>query len=367
VLVVFLLIAALGLAGLVLLRRPRSTGNPPALVRQASQPAPSPVPATIAPVPAKPVAVLAELDALAWLRAESLPEARRQAITAVFRYVPRPPRLLQQLISPEFVNNASMEELAELIGSEPLVAAKVLATANSAMFGLAAPVTGLQQAISTLGLITLRILCLQYMMIRSFKADSPERQTLLTDLWNASALASELCVKLARGAGRPEPGRLGTLVVLSFLGRLAAAATMPRGLLATIPVGSFLERSRNEQNSLGLPTAEIGGLLMREWDLPATLVDEVRRVDPCLVEASDLDLSLCYLSARLGERLAGGGLQRLSDFDLALSDSADFHRIQQHLGRPDWQRLATALRDPRLAKSVDTMASALREGAATPA
>ena len=64
-LVVFLLIAALGLAGLVLLlRRPKSTGNPPVVARQASQPA-------SVPVPEKPVAVLAELDALTWLRAVS--------------------------------------------------------------------------------------------------------------------------------------------------------------------------------------------------------------------------------------------------------------------------------------------------------
>ena len=364
-LVAAILLAVLGLAGLiVLLRKPKPT---PAVAARSAPGAP--VVAAVDAVPAaKPAAVLAELDSLRWIRAESLPDPQRQAIAAVFRNVPRPPRLLHQLISPEFVNNASLEQLAELIGSEPLVAARVLATANSSMFGLATPVTGLHQAISTLGLITLRILCLQYMMIRSFKADSPERQTLLNNLWNASALASELCVRLARAVGRPEPGRLVTLVVLSFLGRLASTATMPRGLLATIPVGSFLERTRNEQTALGLGTAEIGGLLMRQWDLPATLVDEVRRVDTCLVEpARDLDLALCYLSARLGEKLASGELQSLADFDLILSDSPDFHRIQARLAQPDWLQMARALHEPALVESMQAMATALRDGAAVAA
>jgi HD-like signal output (HDOD) protein len=370
VLLVPILLAALVAAGLLLyLRKPRPGTPAPLPARQAAPPtmAPSPARADAVLTP-KPAALLAELDAFVWVRAETLPEHQRQAITSVFKHVPRPPRLLQQLISPEFINNASLEELAELIGSEPLVASRVLATANSAMFGLATPVTGLHQAIATLGLITLRILCLQYLMIRSFKADSPERQTLLTNLWNASSLASELCLKLARATGRADPGRLVTLVVLSFLGRLASTATMPRGLLATIPLGSFLARTRKEQTTLGLSAAEIGGLLMNEWDLPTSLVDDVRRVDPGLVEpAPALDLALCYLCARLGEQLASGELQRLSDFDLVGSDSIDVHRIQArmaHLARADWLGLVAALRDPALHQSTQAMAAALRDGTA---
>ena len=364
-LLVAILLAALVLASLFFyLRKPGPVTNASAAAREAAPAPAATAPAAATPMP-KPAALLAELDALAWIRAETLPDRQRQAIAAVFKHVPRPPRLLQQLISPEIVNNASMEELAELIGSEPLVATRVLATANSALYGLTTPVKGLQQAISTLGLITLRILCLQYLMIRSFKADGPDRQDLLTKLWNASALAAEMCGKLARATGRPDPGRLVTLVVLSFLGRLASTATMPRGLLATIPVGSFLERTRNEQTALGLSAAEIGGLLMRDWELPDSLVDDVRRVDPLLVErAPDFDLALCYLSARLGEQLAGGQLQRLSDFDLVRSERVDFHRIQGRLARPDWLALAEALRDPALSRSMETMALALRSGAA---
>ncbi len=306
---------------------------------------------------------LARLAALVWIRAEKLPAPRRQAITAVFKHVPRPPRLMQQLISPEFVNNTGLEELAELIGREPLVAARVLAKANSAMFGLATPVTGLPQAISTLGLITLRILCLQYMMIRSFKADSPERQALLTNVWNASTLASELTLKLARATGRPEPGRLVTLVVLSFLGRLATTSTMPRSLLGSIAVGSFLDRTLQEQASLGLSASEIGGLLMRDWDLPAALIDEVRRVDPTLTEADpELDLGLCYLCARLGEQLASGELKDLADFDLALDDSLDLHCLQRRLPEPAWQGLAAALREPALCEAMRVMTRAVRSG-----
>ncbi len=106
---------------------------------------------------------------------------------------------------------------------------------------------------------------------------------------------------------------------------------------------------------------------MHDWALPASLIDDVRRVDPCLVErAPALDLALCYVSARLGEKLASGQLARLSDFDLARDESADFHHIQSRLSRPDWAAMAAALRDPALGETMDAMARALREGAAAP-
>ena len=369
-LVVCIILVALGLIGaLLFLRKPRPAAAP--AQRSAltghdpvdGRPRPGTPPAVAAPQP-RSAEELARLAALVWIRAETLPAPRRQAITAVFKHVPRPPRLMQQLISPEFVNNTGLEELAELIGREPLVAARVLAKANSAMFGLTTPVTGLPQAISTLGLITLRILCMQYMMIRSFKADSPERQALLTNVWNASTLASELTLKLARATRRAEPGRLVTLVVLSFLGRLATTATMPRGLLGSIAVGSFLDRTLQEQSALGLSASEIGGLLMRVWDLPAALIDEVRRVDPTLTDADpDIDLALCYLCARLGEQLASGELSDLADFDLALSDSLDLHCLQRRLAEPAWQALAAALREPALCQAMQVMTRAVRSGA----
>jgi len=370
VLVVCIILVVIGLIGALLFLRkrgPAAAPDPraawPGPDHVTARPWPGTPPAAAAPPP-KSADELARLAALAWIRAETLPEPRRQAITAVFKHVPRPPRLMQQLISQEFVNNASLEELGELIGSEPLVAAKVLATANSAMFGLANPVTGLNQAISTLGLITLRSLCLQYMLIKSFQADSPERQKLLTNVWNASTLASELTLKLARATGRPEPGRLVTLVVLSFLGRLATTATMPRGLLGSIAVGSFLDRTLQEQSSLGLSASEIGGLLMRDWDLPAALIDEVRRVDPTLTDADQgIDLALCYLCARLGEQLASGELKDLADFDLALSGSLDLHCLQSRLPEPAWQALAAALREPALCQAMQVMTRAVRSGA----
>jgi HD-like signal output (HDOD) protein len=130
-----------------------------------------------------------ELAAFKPVRTRHLDTPRRDAFIKVFQNVPRPPRLLHQLLSPDFVTHASSAELSDLIVAEPLLATKLLTTINSPMYGLRSPVSSVDQAVTLLGLTSVRTLCLQYLMINSFKADSAARQQILDATWNASGLA----------------------------------------------------------------------------------------------------------------------------------------------------------------------------------
>lgn len=309
-----------------------------------------------------------ELAAFDMTRSATLPPVRRDAIVAVFRSVPRPPKLLQHLLSPDFVGAASSAELVDLIAGEPLIAAKVLGTVNSPLYALRTPVQSIGQAVSYLGLNAVRNVCLQYLLIDTFKADSRERQRILDAAWRASALASELMQNLSNKLDLHDPGPLSSAVVLSFLGRLATAATMPRGLLARIPSRGFLARARAEQELLGLCSAESGRLLMTAWALPETIVDDATGIDRILVTPSDhadtaraLRHALGYLSARLGERLADGELQSLEDFDLATDAGPDLFHLRGHFNEALAARVSQKLKAPDLAAAVRRILHATRQ------
>ena len=83
---------------------------------------------------------------------------------------------MQQLLSPEFVARASSTELSELVMAEPLIAAKVLSTVNSPFYALQKPVTNIGQAVTFLGINTVRSICLQYMLAEAFKPKLAESQ-----------------------------------------------------------------------------------------------------------------------------------------------------------------------------------------------
>ena len=213
-----------------------------------------------------------------------------------------------------------------------------------------------------LGVETLRVLCLRYTLTASFRSDRADCQQLLETVWQASAMASELTQRLAQQLGLEQRGAMVSAVVLSFLGRLATVATTPAGILATIPARSLLERKRAEQAKLGLSASEIGRLLMTEWALPAEVTADAADLDrllawtgPAPERARGNRLALCYLCARLGERLAHGELDQLSDFDLASDPAPELFHLRRHLGANVQARLQVLLKAPELSEAMDRM------------
>ena len=323
------------------------------------QPAePRPAPAGVAP---------ATLASFRLLRAEQLTEEQRQAYAASFQNIPRPPKLMHHLLSPEFVNGASSTQPVELITGEPLIAARVLTAMNSPMYGLKSQVNSIGQAVTYLGLNTVRSLCLQYILTECFHADSPERKRLLDAVWTSSALASELIQQLSNRLGFEDRGSLVSAVVLSFLGRLATTATMARGELALITPRGLLARTSSEQNVLGLSGSQIGRLLMLDWGLPAKIVDDAVGVDAVLVTPSNAfdaergsRLALCYVCARLGERLAEGDLKDLAAFDLGAEADAELYHLRGYLRLPKLAKLSQVIHAPEVVAGAQQMLAAMR-------
>lgn len=373
-------IALLAAAAIVVLMK-RTAVRPAPVQRQASRriepapaserPRPTPVsmPAPAAPRldPALPASLPAALADFRLLRAEDLPAGRRQAYASKFRNIPRPPKLLHHLVSPDFVNAASSAQLVDLIIGEPLIAARVLTVVNSPMFALKTPVSSIGQAVTYLGLNTVRSLCLQYILISSFKADSPERKQMLDTTWTASAVASGLTQQLSHRLGFEDRGSLVSAVVLSFLGQLATTASMSREELASISSGGLLERTISEQKTLGLGAAQIGRLLMNDWGLPVPIIDDAAEIDAVMVTPGsgfDADrgsrLALCYLCARLGERFAAGELKDLIAFDPREETAVEFFHLQGYLAHPALQRLTQAIRMPEVSAAVQQMMGSMR-------
>jgi HD-like signal output (HDOD) protein len=295
-------------------------------------------------------------------RSADLSKEDATSIVRLLSRIPRPPSALHKLVSPEFLASANTAELSDMVMAEPQIAAKVLVMVNSPFYGLKAPLTSIGQAVTFLGMNTVRSVCLQHMLDESFQSKDPDVKKVFEALWNASAFASELCFKLAQMLQLPEPGTLVTQVVLSFLGHVASHSLLPRDQVLPMMAKGMLERARVEQSVLGLSAAEIGSLLMREWELPASIVDSVRDIDlvlatPCdpSQEQRSARMAFCYVCARLGERLAYGEIKDLSEFQLEQEQSVEFFHLHSYLQLPALARLNEYLHSPHITGSIHTM------------
>jgi HD-like signal output (HDOD) protein len=311
--------------------------------------------------------ISAMLRNFALTRSEDLPAEDTLAIMAMLIRIPRPPHALHKLVSPEFLADANTAQLSEMVIAEPQVAAKVLVMVNSPFYGLKAPLGSIGQAVTFLGMNTVRGICLQYMLDESFQSTDPEIKRVFDRLWNASALASELCFKLAQLLQLPEPGTLVTQVVLSFLGPVASHSLLRKEWVLSMATRGLLERSRVEQEHLGLCAAEIGSLLMKSWDLPQSIIDRVRDIDLVLVtplEAAHVQrasrMAFCYFCARLGEKLAHGEINDLAAYHLEQEQAPEFFHLHSYLHLPALARLTEFLHLPELVSSINSMVHSMQ-------
>jgi HD-like signal output (HDOD) protein len=336
-------------------------------VRTASPAQPAPLTsaglalATPAPViliePAPP-----ELAALVWRREDDLDASQRQALVSAVRNIPRPPGSLQRLLSPDFVAHASSAELSELVMGDLMIAAKVLGNVNAPFYGLRHPVTNIGQAVTFLGMNSVRNICLSHLLAEAFGPRLASSQHVFDTIWKASAIASELSARLSKALNLPDQGGLSTQVVLGFVGHLASASLMPPAELADWLARDRLARTAHEQALLGLSAGEIGGLLLQSWTLPSALVAEVGDIHRLLVTPASAihparlsRLALSYLCSRLGERLALGQLRSLADYDPMQDLGADTHHLRGCLGHPELAGLNAALQAPELLGAVQLM------------
>jgi HD-like signal output (HDOD) protein len=296
-----------------------------------------------------------------------LDAARKQALVAELRNMPRPPTSLHQLISLKFVTEATSAELSHLVMGEPLIAAKVLANVNAGFYGLPRKVTSIGQAVTLLGFNTVRSIGLQYMLNNALKADNPALDRIFRTIWASRALASELCSKLAKKLDLPDQGALVSHMVLYFIGHLATYSLMPAHAEAFEVQPDLLERTQSQQTELGVGASEIGCLLMQEWGLPSSIIDDVRDIDHILLtplgswdNRRSTRLALCYLCARLGERLAQGTLSDLATFDITAEDDLDLFHLRAYLQAPVLSGLMEHLHAPELAQSMALMQESVR-------
>ena len=341
-LIALLVLVSVGAAAVLLRRKPGDAagaaapaGTPtappappaPSTANQAPASAPAP-PHDVVPPPIVAVPLPAGLRAFRPSVHERLPADQVAALVQRLAQIPPPPLALNKLVSAEFLEAARPSALAETIMAEAQIAARLLATVNSPKYGLRKPVASVVQAVSLLGLNTVRNLCLQHLMHNSFGAAGAAQRQRLDRLMRASTVASELCSRIAAPLGLPEPGTLATQCVLSFLGQLATTVLLQPGTPAWGPHASLLARLDAEQQALGLGSGEIGALLMQSGGLPAGIVAAVRETDrPLIAPAHMIDrrtaagLAVVYIATRVGERVAAS--QAVDPLALLAGDGSD--------------------------------------------
>lgn len=191
--------------------------------------------------------------------------------------LPTLPAVAMRVIEQTNKDNVSMKALAETIQNDQALAAKVLRTVNSSLFGLRQKCSSINQAIVMLGLSAVKTIALGFTLVGAIK-DACGEEFDLSDHWRRglyTAIAGKLIANHAR-LPNAEECFLGGL--LQDVGVIALQQALGEEYLDIIrsAAGDHRALVKIELERLQTQHADIGAMLVSRWKLPDSLVMPVK-------------------------------------------------------------------------------------------
>jgi putative nucleotidyltransferase with HDIG domain len=195
-------------------------------------------------------------------------------LLAALRDLPPLPSVVLELVESLGHEELSAAQYAAKISRDQALAAKTLRLANSSFYGRGRQVHSVAEAISVLGLRTVRGVVTAAGLAGSFR----RRPGFNHHAFWRHSIGSALCAQALAGELRRDDADLAfTVGLLHDIGRLALAS-------AFAPAYAEVERWRRDQDCpdgdaeravLGIDHAEVGGLIARQWNFAPAIVDAI--------------------------------------------------------------------------------------------
>jgi HD-like signal output (HDOD) protein len=189
--------------------------------------------------------------------------------------LPTVPELYRRLEAALADPDSSSQALGAIIEQDMAMTAKVLKIVNSAFFGLRRSVASAREAVTLLGVDTLKTLVLGQAIFSKASA-LPTRHLCLEDLWRHALVTAGAARAIARMEGLgPQPaeeafvgGLLGKVGILVLAGQFPEAYDRAIETL----LAEHLLLTTVEREEFAVSHAEVGAYLLGLWGLPAPIL-----------------------------------------------------------------------------------------------
>lgn len=201
-----------------------------------------------------------------------------QDLVAQMNTLPSLPGLYLRVVEELASRDASVANISAIIAQDVGMTAKVLQLVNSAFFGLTRPVSSARQAVSLLGLDTVKALVLSVHIFSQLGATRASGFSL-ESLQAHSLATATLAKRITAGQDPPEGAadQAFTAGLLHDAGQLVLAANLPDRYRQIVRLAreQSLPLCAAERQVLGSTHAEVGASLLGLWGLPDPIVEAV--------------------------------------------------------------------------------------------
>lgn len=183
-------------------------------------------------------------------------------------------RIMEALASPD----SSLEQIGDIIASDPSMTAKILQLVNSAFFGIARRISNPVEAVQFLGVGRVRSLVLSLHVFSCFD-DVRVKNFSIERVWKHSMSTALVAQKIARlqRADRAFTDEAYVAGMLHDIGKVMLAASLPDLYEKAVNLAAEekLALPEAEREIFGVTHAQVGAYLLGLWGLPITIVEAV--------------------------------------------------------------------------------------------
>lgn len=209
-------------------------------------------------------------------------------------------------------NTATAQKLGEIIGCDPSLTARLLRLVNSSFYQFPRRIDTVSRAIAVVGISELYNLVIAVAAVKSFSR-IPSFVVNIDTFWRHSISCGIIARMLARRCGVLHPERLFVAGLLHDIGSLLIYNRVPETArdLVLAARGNEAILYRTERKALGFSHAELGGMMLDQWQLPAVLQQAVRHHhEPAAAGPGRLEAAILHIADALanhGEQGAFSG------------------------------------------------------------
>ncbi len=188
-----------------------------------------------------------------------------------------PPTTYSQLDALIHDDNASAEDISQVINTDPALTSRLLKIVNSPYYGFPSQISTISRAITIVGTRELTQLVLATSVINAFKG-IPADLIKMDDFWRhsiACAITSSLVAKQCKLASTEQYFIAG---LLQNIGSLVLYQTIPELAKEAITSALFGQETvyEAEKRLFGFDHTEVGEALAQKWNLPIALLEVIR-------------------------------------------------------------------------------------------
>ena len=233
--------------------------------------------------------------------------------------------------------NSSTRAIASAIGSDPVLAARILRAANSPLYAMEQRVTALPTAVNALGCNTIHLLVVTYAAADTFKRKG-RQLAIERRLWEHSVAVGLAARETTLALGMRSSEEAFLCGLLHDIGKLLL---IRHNAELFAQVGEDLDEQemlRREQEIYGYTHAQIGSFVARRWGLPEEIGYAINyhhypsEADQFMFLARVVDVADALAN------VAGIGVRDESERDLSLAESVIALSLTEEQLKAIWER-----------------------------